>query len=110
MEIDLLRGGQRLPTREPLAPADFYAFLCRTERLPQVEVYAWTLRDRLPVVPVPLSGDDPDVPLDLQAAFTTTYDRAGYDLEIDYRGEPRPPLDGELAAWADQLLRSKGLR
>src|SRR5205823_10794759 len=31
--------------------------------------YAWpvSLRDRLPVVAVPLRGDDPDVPLDLQA-------------------------------------------
>jgi len=38
VEIDLLRGGERLPTREPLEPADFYAFVCRTERLPQVEV------------------------------------------------------------------------
>jgi hypothetical protein len=35
---------------------------------------------------------------------------AGYDLEIDYRKEPDPPLDAELAAWADDMLRSKGLR
>jgi hypothetical protein len=104
VEIDLLRGGQRLPTREPLAPADFYAFLCRTERLPQVEVYAWTLRDRLPVVPVPLSGDDPDVPLDLQAAFTTTYDRAGYDYALDYRRPVEPSLDAFAAEWVRSLL------
>ena len=47
VELDLLRGGQRLATREPLAPADFYVFLCRGERLPQVEVYGWTLRQPL---------------------------------------------------------------
>ncbi len=56
VEIDLLRGGQRLPTREPLAPADFFAFVCRSEMLSQVEVYSWTLRDRLPVIPVPLAS------------------------------------------------------
>jgi hypothetical protein len=31
-------------------------------------------------------------------------------MEIDYGQEPIPPLDAEMAAWADQLLRSKGLR
>jgi hypothetical protein len=70
VEIDLLRGGERLPTREPLEAADFYAFVCRKECLPQVEVYPWTLRQPLPVIPVPLAGDDPDVPLDLQATTT----------------------------------------
>jgi len=46
----------------------------------------------------------------LQAALDSAYDRAQYDLRIDYRKEPAPPLDEKLAAWADQLLRSKGLR
>ena len=65
---------------------------------------------RLPVIPIPLKPGDPDARLDLQAVLDAAYDRAGYDLEIDYRSEPNPPLGGELAAWADQLLRSKGLR
>ena len=52
-----------------------------------VEAYGWTLRDRLPVIPVPLADGDPDVPLDLQAAFTTTYDRAGYDYALDYHSD-----------------------
>ena len=104
VEIDLLRGGQRLPTREPLEPADFYAFVCRTERLPQVEVYPWTLRQPLPVIPVPLAGDDPDVPLDLQAAFTTTYDRAGYDYSLDYLRPVEPPLEPSAAEWARSIL------
>jgi hypothetical protein len=104
VEIDLLRSGQRLPTREPLAPADFYAFVCRKERQPQVDVYAWTLRDRLPPVPVPLAGDDPDVHLDLQAAFTTTYDRAGYDYALDYRRPVEPPLEASMADWVRSIL------
>jgi hypothetical protein len=31
-------------------------------------------------------------------------------MEIDYQKEARPPLSPKLAAWADELLRSKGLR
>ena len=99
VEIDLLRGGQRLPTREPLAAADFYVFVCRRQSLPQVEVYGWTLRDRLPVVPVPLAGNDPDARLDLQAAFTTTYDRAGYDYALDYQAAVEPPLEASVSDW-----------
>ena len=104
VEIDLLRGGQRLPTREPLEAADFYAFVCRKERLPQVEVYPWTLRQPLQPIPIPLAGDDPDVPLDLQAAFTTTYDRAGYDYALDYRRPVEPPLGPATADWLRSLL------
>jgi hypothetical protein len=105
VELDLLRGGQRLPTREPLEPADFYAFVCRIERLPQVEVYPWTLRDRLPTIPVPLADGDPDVSLDLQGAFTTTYDRAGYDYALDYRLPVEPSLEAAAADWARSILQ-----
>jgi hypothetical protein len=104
VELDLLRGGQRLATREPLAPADYYVFVCRKERLPQVEVFGWTLQQPLPPIPIPLAGDDPDVVLDLQAAFTTTYDRAGYDYALDYRRPVEPRLEPAVADWARSLL------
>jgi hypothetical protein len=45
------------------------------------------------------------VPLDLGAVFRTVYDRAAYDLSLDYRQDPQPPLEGEDAAWARKLLR-----
>ena len=32
--------------------------------------------------PIPLTDGDPDVSLDLQTVFTTTYDRAGYDYAL----------------------------
>jgi len=108
VELDLLRGGERLPTREPLEPADFYAFVCRKERLPRVEVYGWTLRQAMPAIPIPLGGDDPDASLDLQAAFTTTYDRAGYDYSLDYRRPVEPPLEPAAAEWVRSVLGQAG--
>jgi Protein of unknown function (DUF4058) len=104
VELDLLRGGERLPTVQPLPPADYYAFVRRKPFRPQVEVYPWSLRQRLPVIPVPLAGDDPDVLLDLQAVFDTVYDRAGYDYSLDYRHPVGPPLADEDIAWVQQLL------
>lgn len=105
VEIDLLLSGLRLPTRESLERADFYTFVNRNGRLPQVEVYSCTLRDPLPTIPIPLAGDDPDVPLDLQAAFTTTYDRAGYDYALDYARPPEPPLEPAAAEWVQTVLK-----
>jgi hypothetical protein len=49
------------------------------------------MSDALPVVPVPLRRPDADVPLDLNQALRAIYDRAAYDLSIDYRQAPPPP-------------------
>jgi len=104
IELDLLRAGERLPTVEPLPPADYYAFVLRRARRPVAEVYPWVLRQPMPAVPVPLCGSDPDAVLDLQAVFTSVYDRSDYDYSLDYAGEPVPPLSEADAAWARSLL------
>ena len=104
VELDLLRGGKRLPTRERLPTADYYAFICRSPRYPKVEVHAWTLQQPLPVIPVPLAAGEAEVSLDLQDALTKTYDRSGYDYALDYRRSADPPLEGELADWAAKRL------
>lgn len=104
VELDLLRGGERLPTIEPLPPADYYAFVCRGQRRPKTEVYPWSLRHPLPSIPVPLSGDDPDVVLGMQAIFNLVYDRAGYDYSLDYHRPVEPPLSGADATWGQRFL------
>ena len=107
VELDLLRGGVRLPTADPLPPADYYVFVCREHRRYQADVYSWTLRHRLPQVPVPLAGDDPDVLVDLQQVFTSVYDKAGYDYSLDYRRTIEPPLSDADTKWAGELLLRK---
>ena len=105
IEIDLLRGGERLPTVEPLSPGDFFAFVSRAERRPMAEVYAWPLDRSLPTIPIPLTDGDPDVSLDLQTAFTTTYDRAGYDYALHYERPVEPPLDAHRLEWVGRRLK-----
>ena len=110
VELDLLRSGRRLPTIEPLMPADYYAFVAYGDRLPQVNVYAWSLRDRLPTIPVPLAEDDPDATLDLGAALTIAYDRAGYDYALDYRAEVQPPLNDADRDWVRSVLDRRAVQ
>src|SRR5205807_8922885 len=42
VELDLLRGGRRLPSEEPLPPADFYAIVSRAGERPCASAYPWT--------------------------------------------------------------------
>ncbi len=105
VELDLLRGGERMPTVDPLPPADYYAIVSRAERRPRAQVYAWTLRQPLPDLPIPLKKGDPDVIVPLQSIFTTVYDRARYHLSLDYTQPLDPPLAAADAEWLAELLR-----
>ena len=105
VEIDLLRGGVRLPTVKPLAAStDYCVFVHRAPRRSQVEVYEWPLRHALPVIRVPLLKSDNDVRLDLQQTFVNVYDGAGYEAFVNYDATLKPPLKKEDAVWARKLL------
>jgi hypothetical protein len=73
-------------------------------------LYPVALRELLPCISVPLAGDDPDVPLDLQAALRDAYRTGPYPRALDYTAPPRPPLSETDAAWAHALLRAAGPR
>lgn len=110
VEIDLLRQGQPVIRRSGVPSFDYAVHVSRDERRPRGRIWPIRLPDPLPVIDIPLRKDDGDVPLDLQSVLNTVYDRAGYDLQLNYRDESDPPLAPEQAAWADTLLRGKGLR
>ena len=110
VEIDLLREGDHLHTRELLPPAEYYVHVSRKDRRPKGYVWPIRLSQRLPVIGIPLKESDGDAELDLQGVLATAYERAAYDLQIDYHSEPRPCLSPEYADWANALLVSQGLR
>jgi len=111
MEIDLLRGGRRPPLETPWPDSPYVVSLSRSERRPKVEIWPLRIQDAIPIMPVPLRVPDPDVPLDLGHAIQTIYDRAAYDMRIDYsRLPPKPDLAPEEVEWLDAQLRSVGIR
>ena len=102
-----MRGGERSPLETTLPLAPYYVTLARVEHRPYVDVWPIQLTARLPVLPVPLSAPDPDVPLDLGAIVQAVYERGGYATRIDYRQPvPPPPLEAEQQAWIKHLLAS----
>lgn len=108
VEIDLLRGGARLTTIEPLPEGDYFAYVSRSERRPEVDVYPWRLAHRLPVIPLPLAGENESCEVDLQAIVTQAYDDICFDLILDYGAEVQPPLTDEETRWVRDVLGRRG--
>jgi hypothetical protein len=109
VELDFLSGGQRLPMRLPLPAGDFYALVAHADRRPDCEVYAWTLRDRLPTILIPLLGGDPSVLLDLASVYATAFERGRYARSIAYRESlAELNLDPETRSWAEGRGREAG--
>jgi hypothetical protein len=114
VEIDLLSEGERVS----LCPAvkipeihrtAYQVCILRSSTPARFEVYPVPLRERLPVIRIPLRKGDEDVTLDLQSLIEQTYARAAYDF-LDYSSDPVPPLDPDDAAWADGILKNAGKR
>src|SRR5262249_52871330 len=94
VEIDLLRGGPRMPW-ERLSPCDYCVVVSRrADRIgddPHADFWPIGLRERLPEIPVPLRPGEPEAKLDLQALVHRIYDAGQYQLFI-YASDPEPPL------------------
>jgi len=103
IEIDLLRSYPRMPFDDPLPAAHYLVMVCKAGKRPHSSVWPISVRQPLPTIPIPLLPPDPPVPLDLGQALRTAYERARYDLRVDYRQPPVPPLSPPDAAWAAAL-------
>jgi hypothetical protein len=98
VELDLLRGGPRMPMAN-LPECDYYALVGRIDERPRAGVWPIQLCDPLPVIPIPLMAPHPDARLDLKQVLDRIYDAAGYEDYI-YSGAPRPPLPKDDVDWA----------
>jgi hypothetical protein len=103
IEIDLLRRYPRMPFDDPLPPAHYLVMVCKAGERPRSSVWPISVRQPLPAIPIPLLPPDPPVPLELGQALRTAYERARYDLRIDYHQPPVPPLSPADTAWAKSL-------
>lgn len=110
IEIDLLRGGQPMAMFGDGHGAHYRILVSREWARPQADLYPFSVRQPIPDFPLPLQRGDAELIVPLNALLHELYDRAGYDLRLDYRGDPDPALEGDDAIWADALLRECGLR
>jgi hypothetical protein len=102
VEIDLLRGGPRMPPEE-IPPCDYYALVSLAGERRRSGVWPWRLREPMPTIPIPLRAPDPNASLDMKAIIDSIYDQSGLEYHL-YNGPPEPRLSPDDAAWAAQFL------
>ena len=110
VEIDLLRAGEPMPmsTRGQDVTSDYRLLISRVEHHPWAALLPFTVRDPIPSFRLPLQPNDPEPLVDLNHVLHILYDRAGYDLRLDYSTAADPPLVGPDAVWAEALLHAAG--
>jgi len=106
VEIDLLRDGERSLQIEPddiqgkkADVSQWHCVVTVTRRPRYVEYYPATVRERLPRVGIPLAQGDPDVTLDLQAAFTRCWEAGPYPALLNYNEPPPGAFNEDDVAW-----------
>ncbi|MDZ8081917.1 MAG: DUF4058 family protein [Nostoc sp. DcaGUA01] len=110
IEIDLLRGGEPMAILGNQIKSDYRILVSRSEFRPRAELYPFGLQEQIPTFLLPLRRGDTEPLVDLQALIHGVYERAGFDLAIDYTSKPIPPLFEADAVWANELLQQQGLR
>jgi Protein of unknown function (DUF4058) len=103
IEIDLLRSGQSMPLLGETDPG-YRILISRSHRRPDADLYSFTLRDRIPSFPIPLRQGEPEPVIDLQKLLNEVYQRARFDLAIDYSQLVKPSLSANDTEWMTQIL------
>ncbi len=56
-----------------------------------MQLWTFNVKDKLPVIPIPLKTPDKAIPLDLNKALQAAYQSGYYHLAINYKQSPPPP-------------------
>ncbi|HTU18628.1 MAG TPA: DUF4058 family protein [Gemmataceae bacterium] len=104
VEIDLLRGGQRMPMLDPWPNSPYVLMVARARKTDACLVWEGHFQEPLPAIPVPLAKPDPDLSVSLQSLLDTIYRRFRYEQSINYTMELTPPMTPDEAAWWRQRL------
>lgn len=107
VEIDLLRGGVRLPLGQPFPESShYYILVARAAQWPNADAWFFSVREPFPIVPVPLLSGDADCSLNLRECLDRAFEEGRYAEELVYNLPPDPPLNSTDSDWANALLRS----
>jgi hypothetical protein len=105
IEIDLLLTGEPMPIASA-TPSDYRILVSRSPMRPRADLYAFNLRDRIPVFPLPLESGDREPLIDLEELLDQVYEEAVLELAIDYTALPKVKLNDEDWEWVRSCLAS----
>lgn len=103
VEIDLLRSGEPMPMLGTMR-SHYRILTSRSPERPQAQLYAFGVRQPIPGVLIPLLQEELQPTLELQPLLHQVYDRARFELAIDYQQPPVPKLSADDQAWLQKLI------
>jgi hypothetical protein len=115
VEIDLLRGGRHTTLvpekglREAAHRFDYHVCIYFAAQPEQFRIAAFGLTERLPRIAIPLLPNDQPLIVDLQPILNRCYEQGLYSRRVRYGQPCEPPLTPDQQAWAESILREKGL-
>jgi hypothetical protein len=110
VEIDLLRAGEPMPVIGPPVQSDYRLLISRGTQRPRAYLIAFNLRQPIPPFTLPLLPDDEEPEVALNRILHDLYQRAHFDLRLDYTQPSIPPLSDADAAWAQELPQASQRR
>jgi Protein of unknown function (DUF4058) len=109
VEIDLLRAGDPMPVIGAQVQSDYRILVSRGIQRPRASLIAFTLRQPIPAFTLPLLPGDDEPEVALNRILHALYQRARFDLRLDYTQPPIPPFAEANAAWAQELITARSL-
>ncbi|MBI3959212.1 MAG: DUF4058 family protein [Chloroflexi bacterium] len=104
VEIDLLRAGKPMPVVGPDVESDYRILVSPGWRRPHARMHAFSLRQPIPEIRIPLQKGEDEPTLPLNDVLHSLYNRARFDLRLDYAEPPVPPLADADVAWAREVV------
>ena len=86
------------------AGTGYRILVSRGYRRPEADIYTFRLKDPIPAFPVPLRKGEPEPTINLQRLLNEVYQRARFDLSIDYSQPVKPSLPPEEVAWVAEIM------
>jgi hypothetical protein len=109
VEIDLLRAGQPMPLQRKPVRSSYRILISRGSTRPKAKLATFNVRQAIPSIPIPLLPEDGEPELDLGPVLHALYDRARFDLRLNYGKPPVPPLGKGVVDWARTIVESTRL-
>jgi hypothetical protein len=106
VEVDLLRGGTRMPMRDPWPDSPYTLLVARAGQKLACEVWPAYFQMPLPPLLIPLAVPDPDVTLELQPLVDAIYSRLRYGNTIDHKKPLVPPPSTAEKGWLKLVRKS----
>ena len=88
-----------MPLQRKPAGSDYRILISRGANRPKAKLVAFSVPQPIPSIPIPLLPEDGEPDLDLGAVFHALYDRARFDLRLNYAKPPFPPLNKGTSTW-----------